>query len=177
MIDQHHVPNEVAEVIAFGKIRASEDLTDDRLITYILEAIKYGTRKQITFTFIQEVFQHMESIKHPFVEDLSRYEVKQIESTASTIFKFQQNLWYHLLDTCDLATNEQAIAQLIIQYLYGNQRELSELLRRLTEQQVSNDLLVALVEHQKDFKMPLYMAITQSGRSDWWIRDQADIMG
>lgn len=133
VIDQHNVPSHVAEVIAFVKIRASEALTDNRLITYILEATEYGTKEQITSTFIQKVFQHMESIKHPFVEDLSHYEVGQIESTAWTIFQFQQTLWSHLLVTCGLETNKQTIAQLVIQYLFGNQGKLSKLLRRLTK--------------------------------------------
>lgn len=179
LINQHHVPSNIAEVIAFAKIRANGILTDNRLIMYILEATKYGTKEQVTSAFIQEVFQHMESTKHPLFEDLLHYEVGQIKFTASIISKIQEILWRHLLDACDFTTtHERAISQLIIQYVYGDQRNLSELLRRLTKQHVSNDLLVALVEHQKDFAMDLYTAITQPGISnDWWIRDQADIMG
>jgi len=52
MIDQHYVLNEIAKIIAFEKIRVSKDLIDDRLITYILKAIKYDIRKQIIFIFI-----------------------------------------------------------------------------------------------------------------------------
>jgi len=177
VIDQLYVPNDVAEVIAFAKIRASVALTDNRLIMFILKALKYGTKEQITSSFIQKVFQHMESIKHPFVEDLSRYEVTQIESAAWTILQFQQNLWAYLLARCHLTTNDQAIAQLIVQYMYGDPNNLSKLLHKLTKQRVSNGLLVALVEHQKDFNMSLYYTVAQSGKSDWWIRDQADIMG
>lgn len=184
-IDQHHVRNDVANVIAFAKIRANEILTDNRLVMYILKEMEYGTKEQITSAFIQEVFQSMQSTRHPFVTNFLRYEIAQIKSTGWTIFQIGHSLWCHLLDACRLTTSpgrdmtidERTISQLIVRHRYGDQEQLSALLLKLTDQRVSNDLLVALVEHQKDFAMNLYIAATQTGPCTlFWIRDQNGIM-
>ncbi len=134
LINQHHVPSNVAEFIAFAKTRDNEVLTDNRLIIYILEAMNYGTKEQVTSTFIQKVFDHMKSIEHPFLKDLLPYEVRQIESAALTISGIQEFLWCRLLYACGLTTpRERAIPQLIIQYVDGDQEKLSALLQTLRD--------------------------------------------
>jgi len=176
LINQHYVSSNVAEIIVFAKIRVNEILIDNRLIIYILKTTKYNIKKQVISIFIQKVFQYIKSIKYSLLEDLLYYKIEQIKSTASIISEIQKILWYYLFDACDfttiheraITTYEQIIFQLIIQYVYENQRNLSAFLYRFTKQRVFNNLLVTFIEYQKDFVIDFYTAISQLDISNYW---------
>ena len=180
-VDGIFVDSTVAELIAFAKLRASKLLTDLRLAKYVTAEMKEKNEGEHQWepTFIQRIFEHMEERGHPFMEKpfVSHrfYEVDEAPAVAEVIQQIQKDLWEHVAIH---SLNQSIVAQVLVQYLYGDKRKLSQLVCALEGTIIPNSNLVEMAQHQKDFTLPLYQAVTQAPKATlrFWKEDQTGLM-
>ena len=181
VVDGIFVDSTVAELIVFAKLRAPKLLTDLRLAKYITAEMKGKDEEEHQWgsTFIQRIFQQMKETGHPFMEKpfLAHrlYEVFEAHAVAEVIQQFQKDLWEHVAIH---SLNQSTVAEVLVQYLYGDERKLSQLVYALEGKTIQNSDLVEMAQHLKDFTLPLYQAVTQASEETLrlWQDDQTGLM-